>query len=81
MSKTVSARIHKDLHEELRERCNNIGCSINDFVAESVKFMLHNESDFDFDGENEEDEQKEPVKATLEWVPDNSDESTKVTKI
>ncbi len=54
MSRTVSARIPTDLHEELRERCNLIGESINNFVKESIKFMLHDSSEFDFGNELEE---------------------------
>ena len=48
MSRTVSARIPKDLHEELRERCNQIGESINDFVKASIEFTLWESTDFDF---------------------------------
>lgn len=55
MSRTVSARMPKDLHEELRERCNKIGCSINDFVMESIKFAMTGSSNFDFDFDDEPD--------------------------
>jgi len=48
MSRTVSARIQTELHEELRERCNLIGESINDFVEASIEMTLHNSTDFDF---------------------------------
>jgi len=48
MSRTVSARIPTELHEELRERCNLIGESINDFVEASIEMALHNSTDFDF---------------------------------
>jgi len=51
MSRTVSARIPTDLHEELRERCNLIGESINDFVEAAIEFVLHNSCDFDFGDE------------------------------
>ena len=51
MTRTVSARIPTDLHEELRERCNLVGESINDFVKASVEMALHNESEFDFGDE------------------------------
>jgi len=51
MSRTVSARIPTELHEELRERCNLIGESINDFVKASIEFMLHDSSSFDFGGD------------------------------
>jgi len=48
MSKTVSARIPTDLHEELRERCNLIGESINDFVKAAIELIINEHTDFDF---------------------------------
>jgi hypothetical protein len=36
------------MHEELRERCNNIGESINDFVKAAIEFALYESVDFDF---------------------------------
>ena len=55
MSRTVSARIPKELHEELRERCNKIGCSINDFLEASIGFFLDGHSDFDFGDEEDQE--------------------------
>ena len=55
MSRTVSARISKELHEELRERCNKIGCSINDFLEASIGFFLYGHSDFDFGDEEDQE--------------------------
>jgi len=49
LSRTVSARIPKELHEDLRERCNEIGESINDFLKASIELMLYGSSDFDFE--------------------------------
>jgi len=51
MSRTVSARIPTKLHEELRERCNLVGESINDFVKAAIEFALHDSVDFDFGNE------------------------------
>ena len=51
MSRTVSARIPTELHEELRERCNLIGESINDFIKASIEFSLYDVTDFDFGDE------------------------------
>jgi len=51
MSRTVSARIPNDLHEELRERCNLVGESINDYVKAAIEFALNETVDFDFGGE------------------------------
>ena len=53
MSRTVSARIPKQLHEELRERCNEIGESINDFVKASIEFAMNGSTEFDF-GDSED---------------------------
>jgi predicted HicB family RNase H-like nuclease len=55
MSRTVSARIPTELHEELREKCNKLGCSINDYVMESIKFAIIGSSEFDFDFDDEPD--------------------------
>ena len=63
MSRTVSARIPTPLHEELRERCNLVGESINDFVKAAIEFALYNSTDFDFGDEEEvEIERKEESK-------------------
>ena len=55
MSRTVSARIPSDLHEELRERCNQIGESINDFIKAAIELGLYGDSNFNF-GDNSEEE-------------------------
>ena len=51
MSRTVSARISTELHEELRERCNLLGESINDFVKAAIEFALHESVEYDFGSE------------------------------
>jgi len=48
VSRTVSARIPTQLHEELRERCNLLGESINDFVKAAIEFALYGEVEYDF---------------------------------
>ena len=58
MSRTVSARIPTQLHEDLRERCNLLGESINDFVKAAIEFVLHGETNFDFGDELEEPDEK-----------------------
>jgi len=64
MSRTVSARIPNELHEEIRERCNKVGCSINDFLEASLEFALNDYSEFDFG--NEEESEDEPLVKTKE---------------
>ena len=60
MSRTISSRIPTSLHDELRERCNLVGESINDFVKAAIEFALHNSTNFDFGDEliEEMDEKK-----------------------
>jgi len=54
LSRTVSARISNEMHDELRERCNKVGCSINDFLEASLEFALNDYSEFDFGNEDDE---------------------------
>ncbi len=68
MPRTVSARIPTDLHEELRERCNLVGESINDYVKAAIEFALNETVDFDFGGElmDELEEKREEMKTIQE---------------
>ena len=66
MPRTVSARIPTDLHEELRERCNLVGESINDYVKAAIEFALNDTVDFDFGGELMDDlEEKKMTRVTF----------------
>jgi len=60
LSKTVSARIPNKLHTELCERCNKIGCSINDFIQGSLELVINDTTDFDFGGKEESDQPPTP---------------------
>jgi len=51
----TSVRLSEELEEQLYERCNKLGCSKNDFIKNSVDFMLNNNSDFEFDLDDEEE--------------------------
>jgi len=53
VSRTVSARISREMHEKLRERCNNAGCSINDWLEAAIEYLFTGSSDFDFGDEEE----------------------------
>ena len=68
MSRTVSARIPTELHEELRERCNRIGESINDFIKAAIEFALWGSSNFDF-GDEEDDSEEEPKTEVKHEIP------------
>ena len=51
MSRTVSARISKDTHDVIRERCNKAGCTINDWIVAAIDFTITGSSEFDFGDE------------------------------
>ena len=53
MSKTVSSRLPNKRHDELRERCNKLGCTMNEFIENCIYFMLDGSSEFDFDFDEE----------------------------
>lgn len=65
-AKPTSVRLEPELQKELDERCTDLGCSRNDYVKESVKFMLYNESDFDF-GNEDLDDDYQPQKTPREF--------------
>ena len=54
LSKTVSARIPNKNHETLRERCNQLGCTINEYVEHAIEFAMDGSTEFDFDIEEPE---------------------------
>ncbi len=58
MSRTVSSRIPKDLHEELVERCNRVGCTIADFIQAAVEFAMYGSTEFDFGDEQDDTEER-----------------------
>ncbi len=75
MSRTVSARIPKEWHEEMRERCNDIGCTINDFLCGAIELALtgHTEQDF---GDEEDDSKEGPKTEVKHEIP-----TAKLTKV
>jgi len=71
MSKTVSSRLPNKRHDELRERCNELGCTMNEFIEHCIYFMLDGSSEFEFNLDDvEEDETvselKEPKVVLIE---------------
>jgi hypothetical protein len=61
MTKTVSARITNQTHEKLIERCNQIGCSVNEYLTGTIELGLNGNTqqdlDTDLDVSNEEKSQ------------------------
>jgi predicted DNA-binding protein len=41
MSETVSARLQKELRENLVNKCNDLGCSVNDYIKDAVESKLN----------------------------------------
>lgn len=78
MSRTVSARIPKELHEELREKCNKIGCNISDYVMESIKFAITGSTDFDFDFDDKMD--NESIKSKQQMAESKKENPIKIIK-
>lgn len=62
MSRTVSARIPKEMHEELRERCNKVGCTMTEWIEHAIEFCMQPEGSTDFDFGGYEDVIVEQVK-------------------
>jgi hypothetical protein len=58
MTRTVSARISNELHEQLRDRCNEVGSSINDFLVGCIELGMFGYTTADI-GEEEEQNSKE----------------------
>jgi hypothetical protein len=59
MPKTVSARIENDMHQELMDRCNKVGCRISDFIKASIEFSLYGTVEFDFGRSWDEDDHED----------------------
>ncbi len=55
----TSVRLDNELLDDIDQRCEKLGCSRNDFIKNSVDFIINNQSDFDF-GDDEEEMKKEP---------------------
>ncbi len=65
MTKTISSRIPKELHDRLKERCGNEGCNTNDFIRDILENELEQEP-------NEGSKPKEPQKISVDG-PVNDD--------
>jgi len=57
--KPTSVRLDNELLNELDKRCQKVGCSRNDFIKNSVDFIINMSSDFDFGDDEEIDEESE----------------------
>ncbi len=77
MSRTVSARISNEVHDEIRERCNKAGCTINDWLVALIDFHFSGSSEFDFGDEEEvEEEKQEPQLIVVRDIPEDEPKPT-----
>jgi len=49
MSRIVSARIQNELHKRLRDKCNELGCTINDYLVGMIELLVNGSTDFELD--------------------------------
>jgi len=81
LSRTVSARISNELHDTLRDSCNDEGCSINERLEKLIKNSLDDSNgeltDMGkkimeylpqvYEGSLKEDDDGRPLEAELVW--------------
>ena len=60
MTKTVSARITNQTHEKLIERCNLLGCSINEYLNGTIELGLNGTTEQDLGIELDVPNEEEP---------------------
>jgi len=59
-TKPTSVRLDNKLLKELDQRCEKVGCSRNDFIKNSVDFIISGQSEFNF-GDEEDFEEPKPL--------------------
>lgn len=57
--KPTSVRLDNELLEELDQRCEKLGCSRNDFIKNSVEFIIRDKSNFNFGSDEETNDELE----------------------
>ncbi len=81
MSKTVSARITKEAHDKLIEKCNRIGCTINDYLNGAIELALNGSTQADLgDGIDDDSEQFQEVKSEAK-TKENIHETKEIPKM
>ena len=77
-TKTVSVRLPKEMYEEIDNVCDEIGCSRNDWIKDTLQDKLREENN-----ENAQDqeviEDTEPKKITARIIDDEPKEEPKAT--
>lgn len=66
MTKTVSARITNQIHEKLIERCNLLGCSVNEYLNGAIELGLTGSTQQDLGIDMDEVSDSHPE---IKWAP------------
>lgn len=75
--KATSVKFDNELAEQIKQRCQKVGCSQSDFIKNAVKTVIEGESNFNFgDGEENRNylttendlEQKSRVEAIVKKI-------------
>ncbi|HEX9845005.1 MAG TPA: hypothetical protein VGA92_00915 [Candidatus Nitrosotenuis sp.] len=80
MSKTVSARIPKEMHGKLIEMCNKIGCTVNEYLTGSLELALDGTTEKEL-GLDMDDESEPETKIDLKKQENKPIPEAKITKI
>lgn len=84
MTKTVSARITNQTHEKLIERCNQIGCSVNEYLNGAIEFGLTGTTQQDLGDEidDTDDAQEEsPKTLSMPTAQESADQNKEIPKL
>ena len=70
--------ISNEVRDEIRERCNKAGCTINDWLVALIDFHFSGSSEFDFGDEEEveEEEKQEPQLIKIRDIPEDEPKPT-----
>ena len=66
LPKTVSTRIENEMHQELLDRCNKVGCRVSDYLKAAIEFTLNGSVDFDFCVEDNEEPTSKDEKSDMQ---------------
>ena len=69
MTKTVSARITKEIHEKLVDKCNLIGCTVNDYLNGAIELAMTGSTEQDLGDEFDEGLPPQPEQKSTNEIP------------
>ena len=48
MSKRIEVEVPDEIHQKIKNRCEKVGCDVNEYMSASVEYALDGVSFFDF---------------------------------